>query len=359
MSEFKMLQAIGEGEATPEDIELDIVDKLRDLWTQGRVYYDGSTLIVKYLDMVHKLLSRILGSFLGTVKRTDGKEALFPMGSTDIPLSHGGVKQPDESFAIAPTGISSEPGSIVNANLVVEAQNTHIGAREAVVIQLSDALKVHQALVLDLKYGEWKQVIRVILERWQRGRVVPVRVEDIKRYQYRDSRGKMHPIKAGKVYGIDEDGTYYLRSSQDPDYTRCIVFGLPRPKNPEFCYRTKCERTASYELYGRNVNPKSKEMLVFTVGQLENTDDTAVLVKIPIAILSSKIAQATDVANERERVLLNADPSAVVKATCEELQDRVLKSGGKRTASEMSDDSEPPEMDELLQSTRHSSKRRV
>lgn len=35
-SEFKMLEAIGEGKATPEDIDSDVVDKLQDLWTRGR-----------------------------------------------------------------------------------------------------------------------------------------------------------------------------------------------------------------------------------------------------------------------------------------------------------------------------------
>ncbi|EMD38297.1 hypothetical protein CERSUDRAFT_93828 [Gelatoporia subvermispora B] len=61
-SDFKTLQAIGEGKATPGDIESVVVDRLWDLWHQGRIYYDGSTLIVKYLDMVHNSLSRIVDS---------------------------------------------------------------------------------------------------------------------------------------------------------------------------------------------------------------------------------------------------------------------------------------------------------
>ncbi|EMD30553.1 hypothetical protein CERSUDRAFT_101238 [Gelatoporia subvermispora B] len=358
-SEFKMLKAIGEGKATPEDIDSDVVDKLQDLWTRGRIYYDGSTLIVKYLDMVHETLSRVLAKFFGNATRTDGEEALLPMGSTNVPLSNGGVKQPDESFTIAPTSVPRTRGSMLNPNLVVEAQNTHLKAREAIVMQLSNGPKVHQALVLDLKHSERKQVVRVILERWQRERVLAMRAVHVRLYKYRDSWGKMHTVQAGKVYGINQSGTYYLRSSQAPDYTRCVFFGLPRPDNRELCYRTKSKMIASYELYGENVNPQSEEKLVFTVGQLENTDDATVIVEIPIAVLARKIKLATDAANEREREILDSDTGKGGEASTDELEDRASKSGGKRAASELSDDSEPPEMDNLLDLIGHRSKRRA
>ncbi|EMD34955.1 hypothetical protein CERSUDRAFT_75290 [Gelatoporia subvermispora B] len=298
-SEFKMLDVIGEGNATPRDIDSDVVDKLRDLWTRGRPKHAQNILRWLHADFLAK--------FFGDATRTDGEEALLPIGSTNVPLSNGGVKQPDESFAIAPTSVPRTRSSMLNANLVVEAQNTHLKAREAVVMQLSNGPKVHQALVLDLKHSKWKQVIRVILERWQRERVLAMRVADVRLYKYRNSWGEMHTVQAGKVYGIDQNGTYYLRSSQAPDYTQCVYFGLPRPDNRELCYHTKSKMIALYELYGENVNPQSKEKLVFTVGQLENTDDATVVVQIPIAVLARKIKLVTNATNEQEREILDSD----------------------------------------------------
>ncbi|EMD30817.1 hypothetical protein CERSUDRAFT_127732 [Gelatoporia subvermispora B] len=298
---FKRLNDIAEGIVTPTKASIDDLDELRRLWSRGHLYFGGGKLIVKYPDTIHETVSRFFGSyFTDDNQQSDFK--LVPTGSASIKLPGGGVKQPDESFAVIPRHHrEGDTPPVIRPNLALETENTHEDARVAVADELCTPFaNINQAVVIhvqndDNKKGPAKQIVRIVLEQWE---LVDIRSFPLKKLEsitFLNTEGEKELVEVDVVYGVGDGGRLYKRRSSDIPYSKCCCFR----DNGGIVYKAIAEAMNTYTLFGDNKSTEGK--LEFTYGDLLGTDNDTIAVTIPIVELGDKVTETAISLNAEAR----------------------------------------------------------